>query len=335
MAEPAVVQRLREFKDGVLAQEASQMRLMARRWLAVEEALDAQIVALAEQTARMPKEAVTIGRLYRLERYRKLLAQAQREFEKYAAWAEGVVVGGQTQMAMLGLEHATEILGMAAVGYGWDRLNADAVANMIGMTGDGTPLGDLLKLRMVRDSTGLPLPGVAERLAQSLVNATAQGWNPRRTARKLKDDLTGGLDKALQITRTEQIRAYRQASLRQYQASGVVTGVARLCAHNDRTCVACLADEGHVYPVDEGIPDHVQGRCSGVPQIAGVENLRFETGEQWMRSQSATTQEEMLGPKRYALWKEGKVKFSEFATHTSDPTWGGSVKVTPIKILAA
>lgn len=335
MADPAVVTRLRGFKDGVLAQETAQMRLMARRWLAVEEALEAQIVALAEQTARMPKEAVTVGRLYRLERFRKLLAQAQAEFEKYAAWADGVIVGGQTQMALLGIEHAAEILGMAAIGYGWDRLNPDAVANMIGMTGDGTPLGELLKLRMVRDSTGLPLPGVSERLAQTLVNATAQGWNPRKTARKMRDDLSGGLDKALQITRTEQIRAYRQASLMQYQASGVVTGVARLCSHSTRTCIACLADEGHVYPVDEGVPDHVMGRCGSVPVLRDIGAEKFQTGEEWFRTQDAATQAEMLGPKKYELWRDGKAKFSEFATHTSDPTWGGSVKVTPLKTLAA
>lgn len=335
LAEPLVVRRLREFKDDVLTREAETMRTMARRWLQVENALEAQITALAEQTAREAAagKTISLGRIYRLERYHRLLAQSQQEFGKFAAWSDGVISAGQTQFAMMGIEHANEALGLVTTGIQWDRLNTDAVNNMIGMVGDGEPLGDLLNLRMVKDATGLPLPGVSERLAQTLVNASAQGWNPRRTARMMRDNLAGGLDKALQIARTEQLRVYREASRTQYEASGVVEGIARLCAHQKNTCLACLADEGHVYPVSEGVPDHVQGRCAGVPQLIGVKPPKFQTGEQWLATQDEETQRLVMGNTRYDAWKNGDVKFSDFATPTQHEVWGGGLKVTPLAAL--
>jgi len=335
LAEPEVVTRLREFKAGVLQSEAAQMRLMAKRWLQVEDALEAQISALVQEMAALSRagKPVGLGKVYRLERYRKLLAQAQGEFGKYAEWADGLIASGQTQMALLGVEHAVEVLGLMQVGYAFDRLNADAVSNMIGFTGDGQPLGELLRLRMVKDATGLPLPGVSERLAQTLVNATAQGWNPRKTAKMIQSDLAGGLNKALQITRTEQIRAYRQASADQYRASGIVTGIQRLCAHNERTCIACLADEGHVYPMDQGLPDHVQGRCTGVPVIRGQAPLKYQTGEAWFDTQDAATQRDIMGPGRYQKWQKGEVQFKEFAQTTHSETWGAGLGVTPLRAL--
>lgn len=334
-AEPLVVRRLRELKDDVLNREADQMRVMARRWLQVENALEAQITALSEQIARMSAAGKTIspGRIYRLDRFHKLLGQAQQEFGKYAAWSDGVISAGQTQFAMLGIEHANEALGLVRTGTQWDRLNADAVNSMIGMVGDGEPLGDLLNLRMVKDATGLPLPGVSERLTQTLVNASAQGWNPRRTARMMRDDLAGGLDKALQISRTEQLRVYREASRAQYEASGVVEGIARLCAHQRNTCLACLADEGHVYPVNQGVPDHPLGRCAGVPHLLGEKPPKMQTGEQWLSTQDEETQRTVMGNTRFEAWKSGKVKFSQFATPTQHEVWGGGLKVTPVKEL--
>jgi len=337
LAEPLVVRRLREFKDDVLNREADTMRVLARRWLRVEEALEAQITALSEQIARMQAAGQTISpaRIYRLERFHKLLSQSQAEFSKYAAWSDGVISAGQTQFAMMGIEHANEALGLITTGIQWDRLNIDAVNNMIGMVGDGEPLGDLLNLRMVKDASGLPLPGVSERLAQTLVNASAQGWNPRRTARLIRDDLAGGLDKALQIARTESLRTYREASRAQYEASGVVSGVQRLCAHQRNTCLACLSDEGHVYPVETGVPDHVMGRCGSIPVLRGEKPPKMQTGEQWLATQDEQTQRTVMGNTRFEAWKSGKVKFADFATPTQHEVWGGGIKVTPVRDLNA
>ena len=79
---------------------------------------------------------------------------------------------------------------------------------------------------------------VLDRLGRTLIVGTAQGWNPRKTAARMKGDLAGGLQKALTIARSEQMRVYREATRAQYERSGVVSGQRRLSAHDDRVCPA-------------------------------------------------------------------------------------------------
>jgi SPP1 gp7 family putative phage head morphogenesis protein len=328
-----VVATLRKLQADILGKEEAQMRLMARRWLQVESNLEAQIAALSSDLYTLSKEGVALpeGKLLQMERYHKLLAQAQTEFSQYADYSEGAVSFGQTQFAHLGIEHAITALDVASVGMDFNRLNVNAVQNMIGLSGDGQPIGELLRARMVKDpTTGLPLPGVHEKLTQTLINATAQGWNPRRTASAIRDDLSGGLDKALEICRTEQLRVYRSASQTAYQASGIVVAYQRLAAFQTRTCPACLAASGQVYDIYDPFFDHVRGRCTLLAILRGQAPTKLTTGEEWFGAQSEADQLGMLGPTKLAALKNGDFAFADLAKRTFDPTWGGGLKVATL-----
>lgn len=315
---------MREFKSLLLQKEAAQMRTMARAWVSVEDRLEAQISAMAREAAESG-QAMTAAQLYRMDRYRSLVSQARREYVNYAEYAAGVVKDGQLEYARMGLANAAGAIdAVTGVRLGFDRLPISAIQNMIGLAVDGSPLSALLKQRMVSES------GAFARLTQTLIDATAQGWNPAKTARAMAGDLTAGLDKALTIARTEQLRVYRQAAVEQYRASGVVVGQKRLSAHDERVCAACLADEGTVYPLDKPIPDHPNGRCTGVPVVEGMPEAQWTVGESWLNSQDEATQRSILGPGRYDLWQSG-TPLSAFVTKTSNQTWGGSLGVTPLR----
>lgn len=336
MADPVVVVAMRGFKRGLLAREAAQMQEMAGRWLDVEGALEARIGALAEEASRLKAagEAVSEARVYRMGRYERLLAQTQREFEQYAEWTDGVVTRGQREMARLGLDHSSQAISLSydsgGVGVYFDRLPLEAVENMAGLAGNGRPVGELLRLRMVRDAAGAPLPGVWGRLTGSLLQGTALGWNPRKTARFMRDDLSGGLQKALVIARTEQLRVYREVGRRQYEASGVVKGQKRLTAHDGRVCAACIADEGTLYGLGEVISDHPQGRCTSVPVVKGMPEVKWLSGEDWFRTQDETTQRGILGGGHFDAWQDGAFGFGDLVTHKRDAVWGGSITPTPL-----
>lgn len=326
---------MRAFKAGLLAREADAMDEMARRWLEVEAALEAEISLLAREVGEMAGrgERVSVGRVARLARYRRLLAQAEREVGRYVGWCADEVGRRQAALARLGVEQAGELIRLAysGVGVDFDRLPVEAVAYMAGMAGDGKPLGELLRRRMVRDEDGLPLPGVWERLTGTLVRGTALGWNPVKVARLMRDDLAGGLQKALQVARSEQMRVYREASAAQYRESGVVRGQKRMAAHDERVCAACLADEGRFYGLDEVLYDHPQGRCTGIPVVKGREEPSWLMGEAWLRTQAEGVQRSILGKGRYELWKNKELKLREMMQETYDPVWGKGLRVRKLE----
>ena len=328
MPDPAVVVQLREFKAQLLARESSQMADMTRRWLDVEHTLDAKIADLAQEVfdlgLTVPREKV-----YQLARYRELLAQAKVQVGQYQRWSGQLIADKQAEWAGLGLQQAqaaiqTSFLDAGQIGANFTHLPVEATENMIGFAGNGAPLHDLLKDCFPEAWSGLET---------ALIRATAVGINPRETAAAMRDGFGLGLNKAMVIARTEQIRAYRMASTQQYRESGVVSGFRRLSAHDSRVCLACLAAEGQLFDVAEELTDHVCGRCTAVPIVDGVPEVQFQTGAEWFTTLDPSAQKEMLGADRFQAWQAGAFQFGDLVTHTQNATWGGGIAVTPLNKL--
>jgi hypothetical protein len=149
----------------------------------------------------------------------------------------------------------------------------------------------------------------------------------------MAEGMTGSMDRMLTIARTEQLRVHREASVATYKHSGIVTGYRRLCAHDRRTCAACILDEGHVYDLDEEMPEHPNGRCSMIPVVAGAPPVEWLKGEDWLLTQDAAVQQDILGKGHYAGWKDGQFALQDLVKVTPNSTWGPSLGVTPLKEL--
>jgi hypothetical protein len=323
MPDPAVVVAMREFKAGLLAREDAQMREMAGQWLQVERHL-AELIELTatDFNNRLQQgESITASALYRMDRYKRLRSQARDEFAQYAQWADGSLTTYQQGSVRLGLDHSQQAIQLSywpdSVGVYFDRLPVEAVQNLVGIAGNGRPLGELLRNRMITQDQD-----VWQRLVNNLVRGTALGRNPRDVARDIRNDLAGGLNKALVIARTEGLRPYREVSRSQYEKSGVVIGQKRLTAHDDRVCAACLADDGVLYDLREVISDHPQGRCTSVPVVRGMPETTWLAGEEWFMQQSEEVQERILGKGKLDAWKDGLFKFADLVRRTDHATWG-------------
>ncbi len=319
------------YRQRLLLQDAEQMREMARRWLEVERALEAQIGLLAQETAALKAQGknVTAARLYRMERYQQLLTQARAETLRYNQWAAERIGERQGQAAQQGIEAATASIRAAyrdagRIGAYFNILPVEAVEAMIGYAGDGTPLFKLL----MQD-----YPQTAASLTETLIEATAKGQNPRDTARAMMEAMSGNLNHALTVARSEQLRAYRQASRQQMIESGVVEGYIRRCALNENTCMACIALDGTVYPTDELMEVHPNDRCFMQPMIKGLKPLTTTSGAEWFNEQPAETQRVMMGPGAYEAWKSGQIELRQLASTHIDPEWGPSVRITPLSEL--
>jgi len=90
--------------------------------------------------------------------------------------------------------------------------------HLAGLTHEGSTLQSYFSRRY---------PQGVEAMMESLVRGVNLGWHPTRIARQMRNELGVVAQTAIRTARTEPLRVYRQASLSQYQQSGVVAGYLR------------------------------------------------------------------------------------------------------------
>jgi SPP1 gp7 family putative phage head morphogenesis protein len=212
-------------------------------------------------------------------------------------------------------------LNEAQIASNLNHLNARAVDISIGFGADGTPLRSLLD-----DSYGKATNG----LLQELTDGLAKGLNPVTIARNMADGFGEPiLQRALVIARTETLRAYRMGSQEQYKESGIVTQYKRLATKDDRTCLGCLMQDGEIYDTVDAFEEHPNGRCTLVPIIDGVTPPDWQSGKDWLAGLPEDRQREIMGDKRFELYKNG-TPLEDMSKHVDNATWGGSFVPTPV-----
>ena len=106
-----------------------------------------------------------------------------------------------------------------------------------------------------------------------------------------------------------------------------------MSAHDGRVCAACIADDGTLYTLRYVISDHPNGRCTSVPVVEGMPEVKWLAGEEWLKAQSDSTQIGILGAERFVAWQDGKFEFRDLVRHTDHPTWGGGLVPRSLKDL--
>lgn len=323
MPEPEVIAAMRRFRTQLADRDEAALRTLARRWAQLERALESQIALLAEEAAkrRAAGEAISRDMVRRWGRYERLLAQLQSEATRFIGDASQEISAEQRALALLGLQHGASLVWTLEPGAmgAFDVLPVQTLEYMIGLVGDGSPL---------RSYLAKVYPQAAESMMDALVKGLGLGWGAERIAREMRNAATVGLRTAMNTARTETLRVYRQASLTQYQASGMVDGYVRLAAKSTRTCAACLFMDGKWFPLSTPFEEHNQGRCTPVPALRGKEASRsWTTGTEWFEEQSPDRQKQILGPGLFNAWKAGKIGLSDIPVLHEDLTWGNSWQV--------
>ena len=330
--EPEVVRAMRRFKAGLAARDEAMLRALARRYAQLERALEGQIAALAEEAARRAAagEAISRWQVQQWGRYEKLLAQLQAEMGRYVDDAARVIATEQRAQILLALQQSSSLVGMLAPGAAglFDVLPVQALEYLIGLVSDGSPLRAYL-LRVY--------PQAAEAMMDALVQGMGQGWGAAKIAREMRRNATVALRNAMNTARTETTRAYRAASLAQYQASGLVEGYRRLAAKSTRTCPACLMLDGKWFPLSTPFEEHVCGRCTPVPALgpstaaaASAQGAGWTTGREWFEGLDAGKQREILGPGLFQAWRDGKIGLEDVPVLHEDVVWGNSWQVARV-----
>lgn len=325
---PLVLDVMEAQRAALLRGDEAAMREMAQRWLQVEQALQAQVDALALELANH-QGPLTGAQLVRMRRYVTLQQQIAGELNKYAAYVEGDIRRRQLAAGLEAIEQSSLAISAAAADAGiqlqFDRLPVASVERMVGLAGDGSPLRAVLA-----DASRVG----PDALAQELITGTALGLNPREIARRaMRQGLGTSLTRMLAISRTEVVRVARQTTQDNYRNSKVVRKYRRVASKSRRTCVACLALDGQEYSLDVPFEEHVNGRCTMIPVLIRGEPVRFQTGREWFEQQPQAVQRQMMGKGRWEMWRDGQVSWNDLITIHENERWGNSPGVTPLREL--
>lgn len=264
----------------------------------------------------------------RQERYQELLRQTKAELQAFTQYAGGQVGASQLAAVQLGQQDAQALMAAALPPQAtvtFNPLPADAVQNIVGFLGDGSPLKELLDR--------IPFQ-VGKRIERELLAGVAMGLNARQVGRQIRKAAGLGLTRSLTIARTETLRAYRHASIQSYRENTeVVEQWEWLASRSVRTCAMCLAMDGKRFPLSTPFGSHPNCRCTAIPVLKSWEELGFsgieeeekpETGAEWFVKQPEEAQRTILGDAKYEAWKAGKITLQDLIGYENDRRWGPS-----------
>lgn len=316
------------YQSMLYMKETGLMEAMGREWLTIERRLDADIALLAREFADRAAEgrAITQQMVWKMERYQAIRVKMEGELRRFAnQTAPGIISQYQGEYAALGIDQAKAMLNatVGPTGTYWTQINTQAVEGLIGVSGDGSPLRELLIASYGDASTGM---------VNALVNGVARGFNPAQVAKEMVAGFGMGLNRALLIARTETARAYRIGSAEQYRASKVVSGFKRL-VHKETACLACLMLDGEMFDVYEDMDDHPNGKCIMVPIVPGAPEPTWQSGKAWFEGLTSDRQREKMGTAMYEAWKDGQFALTDLAKKGWNDTWGAAPRVPSLKEL--
>lgn len=265
------------FRSALLAQEraaASEMvRAYGASWRRVRGELDGVQAAIrAAQEAGADPTAL----FHQQRRWQSLERQIEAELRQFAALAGDLTEAGQLQAVRSAIANSAALIELAEQVAGLplvlDRLPYEAVQEFVGFASNGSPLRTLFDSLGTEVSTGV---------RDALSSAIATGMNPRETARLIRNAYSVGLRRALVIARTEQVRAYREATHQTYlRNADVLEGWIWLSAANRRTCAACWAMHGTFHKLTERLDGHPQcvvgGTIISSPQVLATSKRWFD-----------------------------------------------------------
>jgi SPP1 gp7 family putative phage head morphogenesis protein len=312
---PNIYRQSQLFREALIRRERRAATELAsaytRAWAGIKRELDLL-------TARIATES-TAGLIIREQQLRMLLAEVEAQVTKFSAIAVKKITATQKLEVQHGTQDALNLLRRAYEGapaglsITFTKLPQGAIEAIVGNLTDGSPLATLF------DQLG---PEVRRQANAVLIDAITQGQSIPRIAKRIQQVTQQPLNRALLISRTEVLRAYRQSSISTYAANkDVVKGWTWISAQSASTCMSCWLMHGTVHEADEDFSDHPNGRCTPVPLTKSWAELGFAgmpeqtpipTGESMFRGLPSEQQRQIMGDASYRAWKAGAVDLTDF-----------------------
>lgn len=294
----------------------------ATAWLTVRDDLETALIALADGGD------VPGHRIARSRRVATGLEAAGQALDQLAEQAGGVISDDTARALGLGADgELAMITSQLPPGHpGAARADAGQIQAMLERTTEQITA----TTRPISTATDA---AIRAELARGMI----VGDNPREAARRMvvatEGAFTGGLARALTISRTEMLDAMRAAQHATDQANPQSLAGWTWGAHLDsRTCGACLAMHGTVWNLEDPGPEgHQNCRCARIPRtlswaelgFPGIEepDLAFEDAGVWFDEQDEAVQRSILGKRGHEQWQAGNFPMDQWAVRRENENW--------------
>lgn len=238
-----------------------------------------------------------------IETRRKAIAAAIR-FAEQTAIAQGFTLADRIDIART-----------------WTRINEAAVNDLTQRLADGTPLNRWLR-RL----------GPEARIAseQTIERAVVERINVGDLARELVKQTAMNERRALMVARESSFAVHRAAADLTYRSNDhLLRGKMRIERLDEKTCRACLALHGTIYPVDALMPGHPNCRRAEIPVLRIGRGLQAvdKTGEQFVGEMTDRQKHAVLGSRdAVSAWESGEVALGDFV-EVGQTEWGPQTRI--------
>lgn len=343
MQRSALMRAADRFRAELRANESQAAGRMLDAYRAAHERIAVELERLTAEIAAAERNGTPVGPSWLFQRARlaSLEQQVRHEITRFARIAGAETRRSQENVVVLAQRHSLEgvrtaVADQPAVSVTWTRAPLGAARELVGLASDGSPLADLL------DELG---PAAAKGVRQALVSGVVLGHNPRKIARRVSQVLDGNAARALTISRTETLRAYREATRQNYLANqGVVKGWIWTSALDRRTCPSCWAMHGSEHSLDEQLDGHPSCRCSMMPATLSFKELGLSSAIPETSAASAigsgadefeaigqAARAEILGPAKAKLYERGRIDLPDLVVRTRNARWGTMRREASVK----
>jgi len=317
---PAVLRLARNFRADLLDGESQVTGEMVATYRGIIKRLRPQLDSVLAQLAADKASGVLPSPLLSARRddVKQLLADAERELSRFSKATATTVNRHQSSLVSLAGKQARELVRTAAVNPNlrWAQLQPDHVENLVGLLRPGTPAHDLLEELV---------PTGVDRVREAMISGLAVGRTPEKIAREVQDVLGGNMGRFLTVARTEDMRAYRMATIENFRANAdVVSGWRWHASLSYSTCAACLSLHGEFFPLDQDMDGHANCRCQSIPIVKDAPVEAWQSGEEWLRAQPEDIQQRALGDAKLEAWKSGEISLADLRGHSHSEEFGGS-----------
>lgn len=316
--------------------EAGYTRRMLKAYDDLLDSLDEDLHQITDQIeeARANGEDVHPDWLRRQARYARLMDQVKLSSDAFVALGTNIIVdasGSEIERGAVDALERSRILFPGEVYFPEGdifsgNINLPAMENLIGQTSGSSPLMKVL------DSHGT---GAADIITSGLI-AGLSGQGADEIFRNIRRQLQSPVhdSRLMALVRTEMMNSYRASMHEQYDQFGDEIDGWMWSAHRGpRTCLACLAMDGQVFPMDRKFDQaHVNCRCSASPWPKDLypEVQAFlqqqGSGEDWLRRQSPDVRAKMFPSKdAFDAFERGDLHLMDFVGYTDSPVWGRKI----------